>query len=58
MDVKAPLEKYAEVVRVDFPVGNIVRSIELIRRSGEVYLHGHPARPELQGKGDLLGGRA
>jgi len=38
MDVKAPLRKYREVIRVeDFDVGNIVRSIHLIMSSGVDY---------------------
>jgi len=38
MDVKAPLRKYREVIRVeDFDVGNIVRSIHIIMSSGVDY---------------------
>ncbi|RLJ70313.1 pyruvate formate lyase activating enzyme [Hydrogenivirga caldilitoris] len=38
MDVKAPLRKYKEVIRVeDFDVGNIVRSIHLLMDSGVDY---------------------
>ncbi len=37
MDVKAPIRKYEEVVRVDFYVGNVVRSIHLIMNSGVDY---------------------
>jgi len=54
MDVKAPLEKYGEAVRVEVDVERIRESIELIRNSGVEYEFRTTVVPALHGEEDIL----
>lgn len=54
MDVKAPIRKYREVVRVEFELGNVVRSIELLMSSGIDYEFRTTVVKELLSPGDIL----
>ena len=54
MDIKAPLERYEEVVRVKVNEENIKRSINLIKESGINYEFRTTVVPELLNKEDIL----
>ncbi|MBM3310031.1 MAG: anaerobic ribonucleoside-triphosphate reductase activating protein [Candidatus Aminicenantes bacterium] len=53
MDVKAPLERYAEVVRAKVDLSAIVRSAEVIRASGRPYLFRTTVVPGLVEAADI-----
>lgn len=53
MDVKAPLEKYEEVVRSKVKTENIKRSIEIIKNSGLEYIFRTTVVPGLVDKEDI-----
>lgn len=54
MDVKAPLERYAEVTRSGVPTSEIERSVQVIRHSGLDYLFRTTVVPGLVGAEDIL----
>lgn len=54
MDIKAPLEKYPEVVRAEVDIGKIRQSVELIRNSGLPYIFRTTVVPELLTESDLM----
>jgi pyruvate formate lyase activating enzyme len=54
MDVKAPLEKYVDVVGTSVDVKNIQKSIEIIRGSGKEYMFRITAVPGLIDKTDIM----
>jgi pyruvate formate lyase activating enzyme len=53
MDVKAPLERYSEVVGVAVRVEDIARSAEIVRRSGLKYIFRTTVVPTLLGREDI-----
>ena len=53
MDVKAPLERYSEVVGVAVRVEDIARSAEIVRRSGLKYFFRTTVVPTLLGREDI-----
>jgi pyruvate formate lyase activating enzyme len=53
MDVKAPLEKYKDVVRTSVDVNCIQKSIDIIRGSGKDYMFRITAVPGLIDKTDI-----
>ncbi len=54
MDVKAPLRRYAQVVRAAVAEEDILRSIEIIRTAGLPYMFRTTVVPGLIGEEDLL----
>ena len=54
MDIKAPLEKYPEVVREEVDIGKIRQSVELIRNSGLPYIFRTTVVPELLTESELM----
>jgi pyruvate formate lyase activating enzyme len=54
MDVKAPLRRYGQVTRSDVVEADIVRSIEVIRKSGLPHMFRTTVVPGLVGEEDLL----
>lgn len=54
MDVKAPLNRYAEVVRADVSPEDIIESVDMIKRSGLEYLFRTTVVPGLVGADDIL----
>lgn len=54
MDIKAPLDRYPEVVRAEVDPGKIQRSVELIRNSGLPYVFRTTVVPSLLSENDLL----
>ena len=54
MDIKAPLERYAEVARVDVDLDAVGRSVELIRDSGVSAMFRTTVVPGLVGRADLV----
>lgn len=54
MDIKAPLGRYAGVVRADVDTGKIQHSVELIRNSGLPYIFRTTVVPGLLDRSDLL----
>lgn len=54
MDVKAPLERYGEVVKAQVRTEDIVKSIEIVRDSGLRYFFRTTVVPGLVGADDIL----
>lgn len=54
MDIKGPLERYPEIVRVKADLAKINRSVEIIRNSGVEYLFRTTVVPGLIGENDLI----
>lgn len=54
MDIKAPLERYAEVVRSKVRTETIERGVEIVRNSGIPYMFRTTVVPDLVGDEDIL----
>jgi pyruvate formate lyase activating enzyme len=53
MDIKAPLERYPEVVRAPVDVADIVRSVDIVRGAGPGHLFRTTVVPGLVGEDDI-----
>ena len=54
MDIKAPIEKYKEIVNVEVSTGKIQKSIEFIQNSGIDYEFRTTLLPDILNKKDML----